>query len=61
MRDGIQIIAEKASARGVHISPDELASRSLIAPVCGLGSTTVEIAEQVFNVTAETSAILKQG
>ncbi|MFZ5857905.1 MAG: hypothetical protein ACOYZ6_13830 [Chloroflexota bacterium] len=61
MRDGIQHIAEKAFARGVRISPDELASRSLIAPVCGLGSTTVEIAEQVFDMTAETSEILKKG
>lgn len=61
MRDGIQLIHEKAASRGVHISTDELASRSLLSPACGLGSTTVEIAEQAFAVMAETSAILKKG
>lgn len=61
MRAGLNLISKKASARGVNISTDELASRSLLTPACGLGSTTIEIAEQVFDVLAETSRILKQG
>jgi methionine synthase II (cobalamin-independent) len=61
MRVGLKLIADKASARGVNISSDELAARSLISPACGLGSTTVEIAEEVFAKTAEMSAILKKG
>jgi len=61
LQNGIQLICEKASARGVNISPDELATRSLVAPACGLGSTTVEIADRVFEVLAETGAILKKG
>lgn len=58
---GLKLISEKASARGVNISTDELSTRSLIAPACGLGSTTVEIADRVFDVLAETGGILKKG
>ncbi len=61
LRDGIQLITDKASARGIHIPSDELAARSLLSPACGLGPTTPEIAEQVFDVLAETSEILKKG
>jgi hypothetical protein len=61
LRSGIRLICEKASARGVTLSPDEFASRSLVAPACGLGSTSVEIADQVFEVLAETGALLKRG
>jgi hypothetical protein len=61
LRAGLKLISEKASARGVNISTDELSTRSLLAPACGLGSTTVEIAERVFDVLAETSEILKKG
>jgi hypothetical protein len=61
MRDGLQLIAEKASTRGIRITADELSARSLITPACGLGSTTVEIAERVFDVMAETAEILKAG
>ncbi len=61
LRAGFSLISEKASARGVAISADELSSRSLIAPACGLGSTTIEIAERAFDVLAETGEILKKG
>ena len=61
LRDGIKLICEKAARRGVTICPDEFASRSLLAPSCGLGSATVEIAERVFEVLFETRAILKRG
>lgn len=61
LRAGLKLISEKASARGVNISMDELASRSLIAPACGLGSTSLEIADKVFDALAETGDILKKG
>jgi methionine synthase II (cobalamin-independent) len=61
MREGLQLVHEKAGARGVRISVEELAARSLVSPVCGLGSTTIEIAEEAFEKTAALSEILKQG
>jgi hypothetical protein len=61
LRNGIRLICEKASTRGITIQPEEFASRSLIAPACGLGPTSVEIANRVFDVLAETGAILKKG
>jgi hypothetical protein len=61
LRNGIELIVQKAAGRGVTIRADEFASRSLIAPACGLGSTTVEVADQVFEVLAETGNILKRG
>ena len=61
LRAGLNLISEKASARGVSIPVDELSARSLIAPACGLGSTTIEIADRVFDVLAETGALLKKG
>jgi hypothetical protein len=61
LRDGIRLICEKAAKRDVTIRPDEFASRSLIAPACGLGSATIEIAERAFEMLSETGDILKQG
>jgi len=60
LRNGIKLICEKAAKRGVTIRPDEFASRSLLAPACGLGSATVEIADRAFDVLAETGALLKK-
>ncbi len=59
LRAGLKMISEKAAARGVVIKPDEFNERSLIVPACGLGSTTVKIAEEVLEKLAETGAILK--
>jgi hypothetical protein len=61
LRNGIKLIVEKAAARGVTIKAEEFASRSLIAPACGLGSTSIEVANRVFEVLAETGNILKSG
>jgi hypothetical protein len=61
LRNGIRLIVEKAAARGVMIKADEFSSRSLIAPACGLGSTSIEVADRVFEVLAETGEILKSG
>ena len=61
LRDGIRLICEKAARRGVTIHPDEFASRSLLAPACGLGSATAEIADRAFDVLGETGKILSKG
>ena len=61
LRNGIRMIVEKAAARGVRIKADEFSSRSLIAPACGLGSTSIEVADRVFEILAETGKILKSG
>ncbi|MEW5938550.1 MAG: hypothetical protein AB1750_02710, partial [Chloroflexota bacterium] len=41
---GFQLISDRATSRGVTIEAGALASRSLLSPACGLGSTTIEIA-----------------
>jgi hypothetical protein len=61
LQNGIKMIIEKAAARGVGIKTDEFSSRSLIAPACGLGSTSIEVADRVFETLAETGKILKKG
>jgi hypothetical protein len=61
LRNGIKLIVEKAAGRGVTIKAEEFASRSLIAPACGLGSTSIEVADRVFEVLTETGNILKRG
>jgi hypothetical protein len=61
LRNGISLIVEKAALRGVTIKAEEFASRSLIAPACGLGSTSIEVADRVFEVLSEMGNILKQG
>ena len=61
LRNGIRLICEKAAKRGITIRPEEFASRSLLAPACGLGSATLEIAERAFEVLGKTSEILKKG
>ncbi|MEW5827399.1 MAG: methionine synthase [Chloroflexota bacterium] len=60
LRTGIQLICDRAASRGVTIRPDEFAARSLVTPACGLGPTTVEIAEEVFEKMAEMGEILQR-
>ena len=61
LRSGIRWIVEKAAARGVSIRAEEFAGRSLLAPACGLGSASVDVADRVFELLAETGNILKRG
>lgn len=61
LRNGIKLIVEKAAARGITIKAEEFASRSWIAPACGLGSTSIEVADRVFEMLVETGNILKRG
>jgi hypothetical protein len=59
MHDGQRLISQRAVARGIQIDPGELAHRSLIVPSCGLGSQTVETADRVFDMLAQTGALLQ--
>lgn len=61
LRAGLKVISEKAIMHSVNISMEEFMNRSLIAPACGLGSTSIEIADRVFDILAETGEILKKG
>lgn len=54
LRDGIEGILQRAAQRGIEL-PTTLDPISLLSASCGLGSTSVEIADQVidtFNATA---------
>ncbi len=59
LRVGIKLISDKAAARGVTIPVEELEHRSLIAPSCGLGPTTVAVADLAFETLGKTKAILQ--
>ncbi len=60
LRRGFDLICQKAEARGVAISPATLAARSLITPACGLGPTSVEVAEQALPTLVRTGQLLRQ-
>ena len=57
---GFTLIHDKAQSRGITIMPEEFSMRSLVAPSCGLGPTTTEIADRIFEVLMKTGIILKQ-
>ncbi len=61
LREGIQHLCEKAAGRGVSIAAEEFATRSLISPACGLGSTSTQIAGRVLENVRLTGEILQQG
>jgi hypothetical protein len=61
LHQGIKLISDKARARGVHIHPEEFFHRSLITPSCGLGPTTVEIADRTMETLARAGELLQRG
>jgi methionine synthase II (cobalamin-independent) len=61
LREGIDLIKSKAQARGVNIISEHLAQRSLITTSCGLGPTSVEIADRSLEILAQTSKLLQGG
>ena len=61
LQAGIDLICQKAAAREVTIDPAEFFARSLIAPACGLGPATVEIAERALRMLRPVSEILRSG
>ena len=61
LRNGFQLILEKARGRGVAIRREEFDERSLIVPSCGLGSASLEVADKALDVLLETGRILQRG
>jgi methionine synthase II (cobalamin-independent) len=61
LRDGLHMIGDKARGRGVSLQPEEFAGRSLITPACGLGPTTIEIADRAVKMLAQTGELLRRG
>lgn len=55
---GLKLICQKAETSGVSITVQELQSRSLLTPSCGLGSANIAVAEQVFNMLVATGELL---
>jgi hypothetical protein len=61
LRDGLQLISDKARGRGVSIGVEEFAYRSLITTACGLGPTTIEIADRAVETLTQTGNTLQRG
>jgi methionine synthase II (cobalamin-independent) len=61
LRDGIDLICQKAAARDIEIDPAEFFDRSLIVPACGLGPATVEVAERALRMLKPVAEILRGG
>jgi methionine synthase II (cobalamin-independent) len=59
LQSGIELICQKAAARGIEIDPAEFFARSLIVPACGLGPTTVEVAERALRMLKPVAEILR--
>jgi len=60
LRNGIQLISDKARGRGVTIRVEEFAPRSLITTACGLGPTTIKIADRAVATLARTGEVLQR-
>ncbi len=50
---GLEMMAAKAKGRGVSLRAEEFAERSLLTTCCGLGPTTVEVAEKAVEYLPE--------
>lgn len=59
LHGGLELISKKAEARGVSIPVEDFATHSLITLACGLGSTTVEVAEKTLDTLAKTAGLLR--
>ncbi len=61
LRHGMKLVQERAQARGVHISVDELSERSLLTTSCGLGPATITVADRALDTLSRAGEILGQG
>ena len=57
---GLEFIQTKAGGRGIDLNVTELVRRSLITTSCGLGPTTVPVAEQAMEFLNATGEIIRQ-
>jgi methionine synthase II (cobalamin-independent) len=61
LQAGIDLICQKAAARGVEIDPAEFFNRSMVVPACGLGPATVEVAERALRMLKPVAEIMRGG
>lgn len=61
LREGLELICQKADRRGVNICREEFVERSLITTSCGLGPTSVKNADRALELLVETGEILMGG
>lgn len=57
---GLELIQNKAKARGIELSTGELIQRSLLTTSCGLGPTTVPVAEKALEILVGTGEIIRR-
>jgi hypothetical protein len=60
LHSGLALIGQKAEARGISITPQELAKSSLLTPSCGLGSATARITDTVLEVQLAVAGLLRE-
>ena len=60
MRAGLELISQKAIARGVPLAAKDFEGHSLLTPSCGLGSASVDTAERVFETLMHTGELLQR-
>jgi hypothetical protein len=58
---GLELICARAQVRGLHLRPSDLASQSLLAPACGLGSTSPDLADRALAILCETARLVRRG
>ncbi len=61
MWQGLEGMAAKAKGRGVSLRAAEFAEHSLLTTCCGLGPTTVEVAERALDCLPETAELVRKG
>ena len=61
MKNEIRLIFEKAAQRGMTNKSEVFDRCRLITPACGLGPTSLQMADRVFEVLSEMGEILKRG
>ena len=55
---GVELLAEKASETGEELSVEQIETHSILTPACGLGSASMEIAEQALELPLATGKAL---
>ena len=58
---GLEGIETTARGRGVRLHAADFVERSLITPSCGLGPSTVEVAERTLGILSETAEAVRRG
>jgi methionine synthase II (cobalamin-independent) len=51
---GVELLAEKASEAGAELSVEQIETHSILTPACGLGSASMEVAEQALELLLAT-------